>query len=160
MKAVPLYLCTLSAFNKSTIIQTITIRSKLNMSPSGSISNKKTNCRFYVLLNLNCIIPFMNQLSNSTEWIDISRQSMIDTCTGEIHRNATVRKVLLEKAKNATAASTSGLPTGTTVNPQNEIKVLQELEDIEENIKIIKEISCLNNCSGHGECSNGKNIYI
>jgi hypothetical protein len=87
---------------------------------------------------------------------------MIDTCTGEIHRNATVRKALIEKAKNATTTSSSSFPSGTTKNPQNEIKAieeLKELENIEKDIKTIEDISCLNNCSGHGLCSNGKLIY-
>ncbi|XP_060606305.1 uncharacterized protein LOC132758628 [Ruditapes philippinarum] len=105
----------------------------------------------------NCVLDIT--LSNSTEWIDITKQSMIDTCTGEIHRNATVRKALIEKAKNATTTSSSSFPLGTTKNPQNEIKAieeLKELENIEKDIKTIEEISCLNNCSGHGLCSNGE----
>ncbi|XP_053384896.1 uncharacterized protein LOC128550257 [Mercenaria mercenaria] len=98
----------------------------------------------------NCVLDIL--LTNSSEWIDISRQSMLDTCQSEIQRNASVRQEVVEKAKNATAEAEAGLHTGTTILPPIEIK---EIEELEKAIKTIKEIACLNDCSGHGTCSNG-----
>ncbi|XP_053391979.1 uncharacterized protein LOC128554696, partial [Mercenaria mercenaria] len=98
----------------------------------------------------NCVLDIL--LTNSSEWIDISRQSMLDTCQSEIHRNASVRQQLVEKAKNATSEAEAGLHTGTTILPPTEIK---KIEDVEKAIKTIKEIACLNDCFGNGNCSNG-----
>ena len=77
---------------------------------------------------------------------------MLDTCQTEIHRNASVRQVLIEKAKNATAAADANLQSGTTIMPQIEIT---EIENLERTIKEIKQLACLNNCSGKGNCNNG-----
>jgi hypothetical protein len=77
---------------------------------------------------------------------------MLDTCQTEIHRNASVRQVLIEKAKNATIAANTNLNIGTTLLPPSEINAIEQVEQI---IKDITELSCLNNCSGNGACKNG-----
>ena len=95
---------------------------------------------------------YILQLTNTSGWLEISKQSMIDTCQTEIYRNASVRQVLIEKVKNAIAAAETDLQSGTTIMPQVEI---MEIENLERTIKEIKQLACLNNCSGNGNCING-----
>ncbi|XP_053388858.1 von Willebrand factor D and EGF domain-containing protein-like [Mercenaria mercenaria] len=91
------------------------------------------------------------QLTNNTEWTSISRQSMQDTCTTEIHRNESVRQQVFAEVMN-TSSPTLANNTNATTPSRVEI---QEIEHIEKIVQEIKEITCLNNCSGNGLCENG-----
>ncbi|KAL4239801.1 scavenger receptor [Mactra antiquata] len=97
----------------------------------------------------NCILDLL--LTGDTAWIKISQQSMQDACITQIHRNASVRQDILVKAKNTSEHMDTGSHIVATVAPAD----VKEIEDIERTITEIKELACLNNCSGHGRCLNG-----
>ncbi|XP_053388862.1 uncharacterized protein LOC128551929 [Mercenaria mercenaria] len=100
----------------------------------------------------NCALDI--QLTNNTEWTSISRQSMQDTCTTEIHRNASVRQQVFAEVTKVTNTSSPTLAKNTNATTPSQVEI-QEIEHIEKLVQEIKEITCLNNCSGNGLCENG-----
>ncbi|XP_052268670.1 uncharacterized protein LOC127870050 [Dreissena polymorpha] len=103
----------------------------------------------------NCVLDIM--ITNSSFWLAMSRQSMLQTCQNEIQRNNTVIKVLIERAENKNITSTGEAETHTSLTtdaPQTlaELNILKEILKTSEHIE---EIFCMNNCSGNGTCVNG-----
>ncbi|XP_052266898.1 uncharacterized protein LOC127868846 isoform X3 [Dreissena polymorpha] len=91
----------------------------------------------------NCALDIM--LANSTEWLSMSRQSMLETCQNEIHRNSTVIRHLIDKAEGNHTAD-------------NNVTTKEELEKLQFLLQIGQEIEkkfCINNCNGRGQCTNG-----
>ncbi|XP_052266952.1 uncharacterized protein LOC127868849 isoform X1 [Dreissena polymorpha] len=101
----------------------------------------------------NCVLDI--KITNSSDWLAMSKQSMLQTCQNEIQRNSTVIKDLIEKAENKNTTSTGAAETHiTTVAPPTlaELNILKEILKISETIE---ERFCMNNCSGSGICVNG-----
>ncbi|XP_052268580.1 uncharacterized protein LOC127869962 [Dreissena polymorpha] len=91
----------------------------------------------------NCALDIM--LANSTEWLSMSRQSMLETCHNEIHRNSTVIRHLIEKAEGNHTADNNGTTKEELENLQLLLQIGQEIE----------KKFCINNCNGRGQCTNG-----
>lgn len=79
---------------------------------------------------------------------------MQDTCQSEIRRNATVVQAIVAKVKNM-SAEIGEMHVGSTVAPAA-LAEIEEITALEQTMAEIAELSCLNNCSGHGLCKNDK----
>ncbi|KAH3858727.1 hypothetical protein DPMN_101354 [Dreissena polymorpha] len=99
----------------------------------------------------NCVLDI--KLTNTTDWISMSKQSMLDTCQNEIRRNSTVIKDIITKAEaNSTTASGN---VNTTETAQANIAELTALREILSTSQTIKDSFCMNSCSGNGTCKQG-----
>lgn len=114
----------------------------------------------YVCNTLQFLIVFVvfHQLTQTDEWMRLSKQSMQDGCLSEIRRNASVRE---EEASSKDWTTVPGLYTAAT--PSNKATPTPGAPyggfDIWNLVEMIETVSCPNDCSFHGNCSKGRELH-